>query len=277
MMLSSALAFLLMSPDGDADFRASRAKSLSAPQGWLSVSGLFWLKEGPNTFGSAPDRDIVLPSHSAPPQAGVLVRKGRVVDLEPGFEAPILLKGEPVTGARMHPVPSVTQASLGSLVFTIIERSHLIGLRLYDNKSPARLGFRGLSWHPWSKDMIVEGRLVSRPRTLQIVNVLGQVNPVPSPGYVEFRLNGRTHRLTAEASGQGLFFNFRDRTSGDTTYGAGRFLSAAAPDGEGRVTLDFNRAVNPPCAYTDFATCPLPPPENRLPIRVEAGEKTYRN
>jgi uncharacterized protein (DUF1684 family) len=274
-MMSSALAFLVMSQDGDADFRTARARSLAAPQGWLSVSGLYWLREGSTTFGSSADQDIVFPTHSAPAQAGILVRRGRVVDLEAGFDAPFFVGSEQRTTVRMHPDPSPVRVALGSLTLSIIERGDRIGLRLYDDKARNRLNFRGLSWYPWRRDLVVNGRLVARPRTLQIANVLGMVNPSPSPGYVEFRLNGRTRRLTAEQAGQGLFFNFRDATSGSETYGAGRFLNTAGPDRQGRVVLDFNRAVNPPCAYTDYATCPLPPPENRLPLRIEAGERTF--
>jgi uncharacterized protein (DUF1684 family) len=172
-----------------------------------------------------------------------------------------------------------TVVALGALTFQVIKRGERYAIRLKDMRSQQRAAFKGLEWFPVREDHRVHARFVSHPspRSIPIVNVLGMVEPMRSPGYAEFRLKGRTLRLhpvleTSDATE--LFFIFKDQTSGRETYGAGRYLYAPMPS-NGTVELDFNKAYSPPCAFTAFATCPLPPKENRLPIRIEAGER-YR-
>jgi uncharacterized protein (DUF1684 family) len=157
----------------------------------------------------------------------------------------------------------------------VIKRGERVRLRITDSESPARRGFAGLRWFPVDEAYRVRGRFLpaSRPRTIPIPNVLGQVEPMPSPGEVVFTLGGREHHLVPvrERGETQLFFIFHDETAGRETYPSGRFLYADPPQ-DGTVVLDFNRAYSPPCAFTNFATCPLPPPQNRLPLRIEAGE-----
>ena len=257
-------------------WRAAREASLKADGGWLTVAGLFWLKDGPNSFGSTPDNDIRLPA-SAPARAGVfLAEPGRVrLRLEAGVAAQ--LAGQAVTEAELWP-DSENVLVLGRLTLQLIERGGRRAIRLKDIDSPARRAFQGLAWFPVDEAYRVTARFLPSepPQRLPIVNVLGQVVDMPSPGVAVFELGGRELRLTPvleSPEAKELFFIFRDETSGRETYGAGRYLYAA-PAVDGRLVLDFNKAYSPPCAFTEFATCPLPPPQNRLRLRVEAGERS---
>jgi hypothetical protein len=165
--------------------------------------------------------------------------------------------------------------TLGSLTMFVIERGGRYGIRLKDRNSRFRKEFTGLDYFPLDESYRVQARFVPEPRKIPVLNILGQTEEMPSPGHVEFELAGRTLRLTpVQDSPDKLFFIFRDLTSGRETYGSGRFLYTNMPKA-GRVELDFNKAYNPPCAFTPFATCPLPPKENRLPVRLAAGELRY--
>ncbi len=260
-------------------WRVQREARLKAEGGWLSLAGLFWLKEGANTIGADAGSDVVLPAGSAPGRAGVLdLRAGRVtVRLQPGVEGAIA--GNRVDSAEMRSDAAGTPdvLSLGRLTVQVIERSGRIGIRVKDPQSPERVGFKGLSWYPVDEGWRITGRFVAhaQPRTLELADVTGAVQRMTAPGYVVFRQGGRELRLepVLEApDATELFFIFRDRTSGRGTYGAGRYLYAPLPK-EGAVVLDFNKAYSPPCAFTRYATCPLPPPQNRLAVGVPAGEK----
>lgn len=262
-----------------AAWRADREKRLKADGGWLSLAGLFWLKEGENTFGAGSGNDVVLPPGSAPERAGVLELRGRnaSVRLLPGVSAAVA--GRPVTQATLHADSSGNPdlLSLGRLSILLIERSGRFGVRVKDPQSPTRTGFAGLQWFPVDASWRVQARFIphAQPRTVELADVTGAIQKMTAPGVVVFRHGGREMRLEPvleEADAQELFFIFRDVTSGHETYGAGRYLYSELPR-EGHVTLDFNKAYNPPCAFTRFATCPLPPRQNRLPVRVEAGEK----
>jgi uncharacterized protein len=263
-------------------WRRERLQRLTADGGWLTVVGLIWLKPGANTFGADPASDVVLPAHSAPPQAGTFVlESGRVrVEVRPG--AAVTLDGKPVTRAALRSdaggaTPDVL--SLGALTMQIIDRGGRLGVRLKDMKSPARAAFKGLRYFPINPRFRVVATFVPHrePTSIKVPNVLGMVESMPSPGYASFVIDGAPPaaplRLDAvlEPGETRLFFIFRDATSGKTSYGAGRFLYADPP-ANGKVVLDFNRAYSPPCAFTPHATCPLPPPNNRLPIAIEAGE-----
>jgi uncharacterized protein len=262
-------------------WRQRREASLLADGGWLSVAGLFWLKEGPNRFGTDAKGDIVLPAGSAPRRAGVFELAGgkTTVTLRRGAFA--TLAGHPVTRSELRPdslgAPDVLR--LGRLTMHVIERGGRYAIRLKDRESPRRRGFTGLRWYDPSEDYRVTARYVSHPepRPIKVPNVLGGSEPMPSPGYAVFEREGQEVRLEGvleEKDARQLFFIFRDRTSGKETYPAGRFLYADLPR-DGKIVLDFNKAYNPPCAFTPFATCPLPPPQNWLPVRIEAGELDY--
>ncbi len=257
-------------------FRRGREERNAGEDGWLATAGLFWLREGKNRFGTAADSEIVLPS--GPARAGVLhVEQGRA-SVEVAAGVAVTLDGQKITQRPLRSdangAPDVL--SLGRLRLFVIERGGRLAVRLRDPDTPARRAFRGLRWFPIRPEYRVIGRFVAHPapRRLRVPNVLGMVEPMESPGVVVFRLDGKELRLEPvfeTADKKELFFLFRDRTAGRETYGAGRFLYADLPAG-GRVALDFNKAFTPPCAFTRFATCPLPPRQNILPVRIEAGE-----
>ena len=245
-------------------WRQAREAGLRADGGWLTVSGLFWLKPGANRFGSAPSNDIVLPA-SAPPTAGIFeFHDGKVTAQSGG-------------GVRELKPDSADALVLGPLTLAVIKRGDRYGIRMRDRDSRFRREFTGLHWFPVRENWRITARFVSEPRKLPVANVIGQTEPMESPGYAVFRLDGREYRLypvLEEPGATELFYIFRDQTSGRETYGAGRFLYSGLPR-DGTVVLDFNKAYNPPCAFTPFATCPLPPRENRLSTRIEAGEMKY--
>lgn len=257
-------------------WRSKRQASLRDENGWLAVTGLYWLKEGANRFGSGPENDVVLPS-SVAARAGVLeLRDGKTtITLEPGVTAAV--GGRPVAPRHELAPNSEELISLGRVTLQLLRRQDRFGIRVRDSDSKARTAFKGSAWFPVQDAYRFTARWVGypAPKNIPIVNVLGQVQDMPSPGYVVFTIAGKELRLEPvleEPGSEELFFLFRDETSGKETYGAGRFLYAPAPK-NGSVVLDFNKATTPPCGFTPFATCPLPPRQNRLPVRMEAGEK----
>jgi uncharacterized protein len=261
-------------------WREAREARLRGDGGWLQVVGLFWLKEGANTFGTGAENAIVLPAGSAPRRAGVFeLRNGKTtVRLEAGALATV--DGKPASVQELRPdVPGPADVLKlpPRLALHVIERGGRYGIRLKDTQSALLKEFTGLRWFPVSEDHRIEARFVpyDPPRKVPVPNVLGQVEELPSPGYAVFTIGGREVRLDPvleEPGAKELFFIFRDETAQRETYPAGRFLYAPTPT-DGVVRLDFNKAYSPPCAFTDFATCPLPPLANRLPIAVAAGEK----
>jgi uncharacterized protein (DUF1684 family) len=264
------------------EWRDAREAGLEAEDGWLSLVGLFWLKEGPNRFGSDPSSDMVLPMGSSPESAGVFTfEDGRTtLKLERGVDGRI--DGERVTGPRVMQPDTADRTDIlevGNVTMYVIERGDRFGIRAKDKTSPVRTGFTGLNWYPIDEGYRIEARWVSypSPRPLKVPNVLGETEIRPSPGHAEFELDGQLVRLDGVLQDSGsmeLFFILRDQTSGKETYGSGRFLYADPPK-QGRVILDFNKSYNPPCAFTPYATCPLPPKQNWLPVKVEAGEQAY--
>jgi len=287
-MFMLAIALLAVSPPVSDPYqkeieswRQAREARLRSDEGWLTVAGLFWLKEGENRVGSDAGAEVVLPAHSAPSRAGILrVQKGKVT-IEPAAGVPITLGGKPVMKAELRsdtPGPPDVLA-LGKTRFFLIERSGKLAIRLRDLESPARKAFSGLRFYPIRPEYRVVGRFTPHPspKKMNVPNVLGLVEEMVSPGYVTFQLQGKELRLEPvyETPAQDeLFFIFKDRTAGKETYGAGRFFYAANPK-NGEVILDFNKAYTPPCAFTRYATCPLPPRQNQLPLRIEAGELDY--
>ncbi|MCX6632858.1 MAG: DUF1684 domain-containing protein [Candidatus Solibacter sp.] len=246
-----------------AQWRRQREEVLKRDGGWLTVAGLFWLHEGVNTFGKDPGNEIVLPDGVA--KAGAFELHGGKVTVE-------------MDGAKRELWPdSLDIAKVGRLSLFVIKRSDKYGIRLKDPDSQYRREFRGIETYPAMEEFKVTAKWVAAPEKIAVLNILGQTESMDSPGYAVFRLHGQEYRLrpvleTADA--KELFYIFRDQTSAKETYGAGRFLYSGMP-ADGRVVLDFNKAYNPPCAFTPYATCPLPPPENRLAVRIEAGEKKY--
>ncbi|WP_330947040.1 DUF1684 domain-containing protein [Thermomonas sp. LB-4] len=261
-------------------WRAQRLAELTKPDGWASLVGLHWLDRGSHRVGSAADNGVRL--SMGPPHLGVFsVRDGKV---RFAADAAVTVDGATSRGGRLRTDadaagPSVIAFDDGKGLATVISRGGRLALRVKHADADSRVHFTGLQYWPGGPQWRLQARFVPHPpgRTLPIANIIGTTDEIPNPGVVEFTRNGTPYRLEALDQGEGtLFLVFADRTSGHGSYGAGRFIDAPMPDARGRLTLDFNRAYNPPCAFTPFATCPLPPPENRLDLRVEAGEKTYR-
>jgi hypothetical protein len=264
-------------------WHAERLKNLRSESGWLTLVGRHELRPGVNTLGSAAGVDVRLVA-TAPPRLGTLTvgADGILFTPEPGVpvflgDRPDSLLADPVA-VRTDAAENPTVLGTGTLSFHVIERGDQHFLRVKDRDSAVRRDFRGINRFTVDPDWRVTAHLERHdpPRTIAITNALGQVSEETTPGTLVFELRGRRCRLTPTgAPGEELFIVFADETTGKSTYGGGRFLSADPPDADGTVVLDFNRAVNPPCVFTPYATCPLPPEENRLPLAVEAGEMTW--
>ncbi len=265
-------------------WRKTRDSGLRGENGWLTLVGLDWLAEGENTFGSDPANAVPLPPGKAPAKAGIFILDHGVVRVKVAANSGLYLNAKPLQTPESLSLNNDADGkpdvlSTGELSFYVIKRGDRFGVRVKDSKSPVRLEFKGIDSFAPDPDYQVTAQFVSyaKPKDIQIPTVLGTSDTMQAPGYVKFKLRGKDLTLEPvieDPSDPQLFFIFKDKTSGKGTYPAGRFLYAAMPK-DGKVVLDFNRAYNPPCAFTSFATCPLPPPQNRLPIAVKAGEKTY--
>jgi uncharacterized protein (DUF1684 family) len=280
--------FLLPGPvSAQTDFRdeirswqESRLSELKSDNGWLTLTGLFWLKEGSNSIGSARSANIELPAGSAPEKVGsIVLDKDRVTfAVTDGVE--VTVNGKVVHDFELiaDAGPKPTAAHLGTLSIGLIKRGERYAIRVKDSNSAARREFRGLQWFEPKQDYRVTAILepFEKPKEVAIPNVLGDSYKMMSPGVLHFTLLGKEMTVQPVMEDEKLFIIFRDETSGKSTYGAGRFLYADAPV-NGKVILDFNRAFNPPCAFTAYATCPLPPRQNRLQVLVEAGELAVRH
>ena len=242
---------------------------------WLPLAGLFWLKQGENNFGTDPGNAIVFPK--GPAKAGTFVLKGNevVLRLAPGVKASIA--GRSVTAATLESAENPTTVEMGSLGLKVIIRGERVGIRVKDLDSEAARNYAGPVFYSWSGENIITAKWTPSDgkRTVEIPNVLGDVIPTPIEGTAVFPWKGQELRLTAITDDGELFFIFNDLTSKTETYPGGRFLKAASP-ANGSVILDFNRAYSPPCSVTAYATCPLAPKENRLPVAIVAGEKYDR-
>ena len=269
------------------DWRTARERELSAPDGWLTLIGLDWLKTGVNTFGAAADCTLRLHAQ-APDHIGLLTVSGKIVQLlspAGGFPAGLTVDGAP---AREGPL-TISDAKPSSITWhglsmVVLDRGGRYALRVKDADSPTRTSFKGLHWYaPDPRFRVVAQWTPFHPPTVEkIPTVLGTTLDMPSPGVASFTLDGKPYRLqpVIESGDQSkLFFILRDLTSQTATYGGGRFLHTALPDHgldqPGELVLDFNELYNPPCAYTPYATCPLPPEQNRLQVEIPAGEQRY--
>jgi uncharacterized protein len=253
-------------------WRKAHEAELKADDGWLTVVGLYWLKEGSNRAGQNPNWEVIMPS-PMPWTTGIFLLKNDVVHFKPGPNAKLK-----ETDMKPDTEKDYTVMSLGSVRFHVIKRADKFAVRVKDNNSPARKNFKGLKWYPVDPTWKVRAKFVQwdKPRTLTFETEVGVKEEESSPGYVSFRRNDKEYRLQPVKEGDSLFFVMKDQTSGKTTYGASRFLYADPPK-NGIVELDFNKAENPPCVFTDYATCPLPPPQNRLALPITAGEMMYQH
>lgn len=271
-------------------WRAEHAAELQKPDGWLALAGLEWLDAGDNSFGSAKDNKIRLPA-SGPAHLGVLHLEGETITMSPpagGFPPGFLIDGKP---AQTQTLPTNAdhdknnpRLTIGTLNMYVIHRGRRFALRIKDAKSPALTGFHGEKWYPPNRAYRVTAKWIpySPQKTFTIATLIGTSYPAQIPGSAEFTLHGKTYRLDPileDPEVAKLFFVMRDTTSATKTYGACRFLYTGFPDRgldqPGKLVLDFNRLENPPCAYTPYATCPLPPKQNRLTIPLPVGEQRY--
>ncbi|MBV8834114.1 MAG: DUF1684 domain-containing protein [Acidobacteriaceae bacterium] len=268
-LLIGMLGFLLLADttyvESVRKWQAHREAGLRKPDSWLTLVGLFWLKPGDNTIGSAASDDFVLPKDSAPAQLGKLRLEGKQVTF-------ISSDGKSRNLSYDEDKPDIVHA--GSISFYLIKRLDKIGIRVKDSNNPTLKNFKGLDFFPVNSSLHFEAHLVNDPKKIPILNILGQTEMQDSPGVVKFSYQGHEYGLRPIYEGKTLFFLFKDPTNKINTYQAGRMLNTPLPV-DGKVDLDFNHSYNPPCTFTPYATCPLPPKENTLPFPVEAGEKRY--
>lgn len=266
---------------GVLEWREARLARLQAPDGWLSLVGLHWLKRGNSYVGSGATKGVRLAV--GPEELGLLsverdgtvrfraTAPGVTIDGKPATSASVVLRSDADEGGA-----TVVGFNQGDASFILLKRGPNYALRVRDALAPTRTNFPGLDYFEIDPAFRFDARFEPHPEgsTIGIVNVLGIEEQMANPGAVVFEKEGREFRLEAVDEGDGrLFLIFADRTSGHETYAAARFLYADPPGASGRTVVDFNRAYNPPCAFTDYSTCPLPPPSNRLDLRIEAGEK----
>ena len=295
---NSAVAEAATAVPAAADFRGEhaawvqgRATDLRKSDGWTSLIGLHWIEPGKQSVGGGQGNTIHLTI--APDRLGQLEQRADGLYFTPAGEGLVTVDGKPLTGeVRLNPEGQGGGTRLGydqgKGQITAIKRGQRLALRVRHADAPARRNFAGLDFFPADEAWKVKARFVPHPagKTLPIVSVIGEVADNPNPGYVVFEREGRQWKLEALGDpAKSLNLMFQDRTTGKLTYGVGRYLHTGPVAADGTVTLDFNRATNPPCAYTEFATCPLPPPENRLAqkdgsgqlvrLAVVAGEKKY--
>lgn len=260
------------------EWKQKRIKALKDPNGWLNLTGLYWLKPGKNNFGSDASNEIVYKHKEMPKKAGYFLYENHQVYWVTAEDIKITIKDSSITKALIyeegkHSAPIL---ELGNLRWNIIQRDDKIGIRLRDLQSPIVNTFKGCERFKDDSTWRLKARFEKKPENkLLITNVLGQINAQESPGKIVFTIASKEYQLDALAEGDQLFILFGDATSGKETYPAGRFIYADFPDENGNTIIDFNKAYNPPCAFTIYATCPLPPKQNILPIAIRAGEKDH--
>jgi uncharacterized protein (DUF1684 family) len=263
-------------------WQSDRLATLTKQDGWLTLIGLYWLKDGENNFGSGATNPIRLPKERAPLVAGSLwLENGRVrMTAYPAVE--ITANGSPVTSLSLKDDTEnggPTVLKFGTLLMNVIKRNDRLGVRVKDTDSRTRREFKGLEYYPIDPKWRIDARFepYQPPKIVPITNVLSMTDDETSPGALVFEVGGTTYRVDPilEKGETDLFVIISDGTTGKETYGAGRYLYVSPPDKNGKVVIDFNKAYSPPCAFTNYATCPLPPQQNRLPFRIEAGEKKY--
>ncbi len=258
--------------------RAERVKQLTTPNGWLTLIGRHLISSGINTVGSAPDNSIILAA--GPPYLGTVTLHEGTVTLTPAPSALLTINDQRIQQPTelIYKGKTPTVVVFGSVNFYVMMRGDSLFLRVKDREADRLKNFAGLDYFSLDPTWRLEATWIpfDPPHQVNITNMIGQTTATPVPGKAVFTRDGRTFELLPiDEGGAELFFVITDLTAGQETYGACRFLSAALPQ-NGKIILDFNQAENPPCAFTPFATCPLPPKQNRLPIRVTAGEKNYR-
>jgi uncharacterized protein (DUF1684 family) len=262
------------------EWDAKRVNRLKADDGWLNLVGRFWLEKGESTFGSSKDNDIVIESSKLPEHIGSFIFNDTTVTFKAKDDVEVLLEGKPVKEIVLidDQKKDMTVLQIGSIKFNLMIRDTLYGIRFRDLNSDLVKNFKGVERFPIDESWKINAgfEAYNPPKEIDVPNVLGQISKEKSPGVVVFERDGKTHRIDAVDGGTNrLFLILADQTSGEETYGGGRFMYVDKPDSAGTILLDFNKAYNPPCVFTKYATCPLPPLQNYLKLRIEAGEKVY--
>jgi len=258
-------------------WKKERITYLKSENGWLNLAGLFWIKEGKQYFGGSTTDDIQFPIPFFPAQVGYFERKGNMIKQVLGknialFTNGVFQKEQVVFHSDSSQQP---QMSFAHYRWTLLQRDELIGIRFRDMQHPAVTALQSIPCFPIDTTFRIKAKLVTPliPQKIPVANVLGQITKQFSPGKLVFDLRGETYSLDALQEGEQLFIVFADRTSGHSTYASGRYLYAAMPGKDGITIVDFNKAFNPPCVFTAYATCLLPPRQNILRTAIEAGEK----
>ncbi len=256
-----------------------RITNLKKETGWLNLVGLFWLKEGENNFGSDASNDIQFPSDQSPAFIGKIVKKDSVITTSINENVNVTFNDKPVKKIVMKNDISgdPTVLSLNSLRWFIIKRGEKYGVRLRNLEVKLLTEFEGIERFPINKKWKIQAKYVAfdKPKKIAIPTIIGTIEEEEIFGTLNFAIDNKDYSLSPTQAGKGLFIVFADLTSGAETYGGGRFLYVDGPDSNNNVILDFNNAYNPPCAFTKYATCPLPPDENKLRVEITAGEKNY--
>lgn len=260
------------------DWHFKRIENLKKSSGWLNLVGLYWLEEGKNSFGSGKENNIIFPT-KAPVKLGSFIKSDSVITFLSDPDAEVIMNNKRIFETQMNNdlVENTTILEYGTLRWFLIKRGDKYGIRLRDLKADLLSEFEGIERFPINPEWKIDTKFIpyQEPREISIPTILGTIETEISPGELEFLVDGKLYSLEPVSAGKRLFIVFADLTSGEETYGAGRFLYVEEPDSINNVILDFNKAYNPPCAFTKYATCPLPPEQNKLKIRVTAGEKNY--
>ncbi len=279
--------FALMACQGEVDpytqeineWHENRIETLKQPMGWLKLDGLYWLEEGESTFGTARGNDVMFPESGLPGNAGVFIRENDEVRMIVDENARITHEGEEISDVMLYEDGESKTVKSGDLTWMIIQRDELVGVRLYNERAEAYQRFRNIPRYRVSEDWKIEGRFepFDQPFTINIQNILGQLNEEEISGMIYFEKDGEEFSLLPIDSGERFFLIIADQTNRGETYAGGRFIYIDKPqDGNNTVTIDLNMLYNPPCALSPYSTCPMPPEENNLALRIEAGEKLPR-
>lgn len=260
------------------EWKENRANSLTKPHGWLSLIGMVWFHSGANSIGSSAENAIVLPH--GPERIGVFVLKNDVITFTAEEGVNILADKQKIKGSltvKMDTSGEPTVFTIDSFQFYVIERGKP-ALRIKDSSAQSLANFKGIDYFPVSEKFRVQAKFIPYVplKEIEIINVLGLLSKDKALGKLRFNIDDKNYDLDVMDAGDDYYVIFADKTSGRTSYGPGRFLYVPKANQDNLTTIDFNRAYNPPCAFSDYSTCPLPPPQNRIPVYIEAGEMTYK-
>ncbi len=258
------------------EWRANRIESLKSKDGWLNLAGLFWLKEGENTVGSDSINNIVFPKGKSDGLVGFYFLKDGNIEFTANPKSTITQKDSVISSVAVFPSETPIVLKHKNLAWFVIQRGDKFAVRLRDFDSELSKKFNGINNYDLDEQLLVKAKFVpSFNKTISIVDITERISEQESPGTLFFEIAGEKYSLDALSSSEGLFIIFGDKTNGGETYQSGRFIDAPLPDNEGFTWVDFNKAYNPPCAFTPYSTCPLPPKQNILPISIKAGEKRF--